>query len=64
LKDCDETYEFLAHVLGACPHENLLIFQRHHHVRSMIAQCLRGLSFEVDEEVSTLHRRLDNREKK
>ena len=43
--------ETLAHVLGACPHGDMLRNTRHHKVRSLIAQVFRERKFHVYEEV-------------
>ncbi|KAJ4427554.1 hypothetical protein ANN_25202 [Periplaneta americana] len=45
---CDREVETLAHVLGVCPHGELLRNTRHHTVRSVIATALR---YKVYEEV-------------
>lgn len=49
-RHCLSEKETLAHVLGACPHGELLRNTRHHHIRSMIADALRN-TCQVAEEV-------------
>ncbi|KAJ4426340.1 hypothetical protein ANN_27154 [Periplaneta americana] len=49
---CDREVETLAHVLGACPHGELLRNTRHHTVRSIIATALRNKGYSVYEESS------------
>ncbi|KAJ4435932.1 hypothetical protein ANN_18554 [Periplaneta americana] len=43
--------ETLAHILGACPHGELLRNSRHHKIRSLLASALRGKDYKVEEEV-------------
>ncbi|KAJ4439673.1 hypothetical protein ANN_07801 [Periplaneta americana] len=43
---CDREVETLAHVLGACPHGELLRNTRHHTVRSIIATALRNKGYQ------------------
>lgn len=61
---CHREHETLAHVLGACPHGEVLRNSRHHSIRHMIANSLRDHGFTVHEEVSGLatdgsNRRID-----
>ncbi|KAJ4430771.1 hypothetical protein ANN_19362 [Periplaneta americana] len=44
----------LAHVLGSCPHGEVLRNSRHHRIRSMIAEQFRSINFQVFEEVHGL----------
>ncbi|KAJ4433936.1 hypothetical protein ANN_16255 [Periplaneta americana] len=46
--------ETLAHVLGSCPHGEVLRNSRHHRIRSMIAEQFRSINFQVFEEVHGL----------
>jgi uncharacterized protein YaaW (UPF0174 family) len=50
-RHCNE-FETLAHVLGSCRHNDLLINKRHNDVRKIIADELRKLELEVYEEVN------------
>ncbi|KAJ4434582.1 hypothetical protein ANN_23144 [Periplaneta americana] len=43
-----------AHVLGSCPHGEVLRNSRHHRIRSMIAEQFRSINFQVFEEVHGL----------
>ncbi|KAJ4442107.1 hypothetical protein ANN_11973 [Periplaneta americana] len=43
--------ETLAHILGACPHGELLRNSRHHKIRSLLASALRGKNYQIEEEV-------------
>ena len=52
-RHCSE-YETLSHVLGRCPHGEILRIKRHNIIRSMIAQALRSKGMEVYEEVTCL----------
>ena len=49
-RHCSET-ETLAHVLGSCPHGELLRNSRHHRIRSRIASSLAEKNWEVHEEI-------------
>ena len=51
---CHREKESLAHVLGSCPHGELLRNCRHHQVRSFISDELRKKDFTVYEEVHGL----------
>ncbi|KAJ4436579.1 hypothetical protein ANN_16612 [Periplaneta americana] len=53
--------ETLAHVLGACPHGELLRNTRHHTVRSIIATALRNKGYSVHEEVHGISSEGSNR---
>ena len=44
-RHCGSDIEILAHILGACPHGDMLRNARHHKVRSMIAQVFRETRF-------------------
>ncbi|KAJ4438880.1 hypothetical protein ANN_14833 [Periplaneta americana] len=46
--------ETLAHVLGSCPHGEVLRNSRHHRIRSMIAEQFRPINYQVFEEVHGL----------
>ena len=48
---CHREFETLAHVLGACPHGELLRNARHHTIRSLIANALKNKGYTVFEEV-------------
>ena len=50
-RHCSE-YETLPHVLGTCPHGEILRIKRHNIIRSMIAQALRSKGMEVYKEVT------------
>ncbi|KAJ4440551.1 hypothetical protein ANN_08696 [Periplaneta americana] len=41
-RHCQSEKETLAHILGACPHGELLWNSRHHKIRSLLASALRG----------------------
>lgn len=58
---CDREVETLAHVLGACPHGELLRNTRHHTVRSIIATALRNKGYSVYEEVHGISSEGSNR---
>ncbi|KAJ4428144.1 hypothetical protein ANN_24158 [Periplaneta americana] len=51
---CHREPETLAHVLGSCPHGEVLRNSRHHRIRSMIAEQFRSINFQVFEEVHGL----------
>ncbi|KAJ4428152.1 hypothetical protein ANN_24167 [Periplaneta americana] len=51
---CHREPETLAHVLGSCPHGEVLRNSRHHRIRSMIAEQFRSINFQVFEEVHRL----------
>ncbi|KAJ4439736.1 hypothetical protein ANN_07864 [Periplaneta americana] len=51
---CHREPETLAHVLGSCPHGEVLGNSRHHRIRSMIAEQFRSINFQVFEEVHGL----------
>ena len=50
-RHCPSEKETLGHVLGSCPHGELLRNTRHHRVRSLIAKALREKHYSVFEEV-------------
>ncbi|KAJ4449012.1 hypothetical protein ANN_00406 [Periplaneta americana] len=50
-RHCRSEKETLAHILGACPHGELLRDSRHHKIRSLLASALRGKNYQVEEEV-------------
>ncbi|KAJ4436694.1 hypothetical protein ANN_16826 [Periplaneta americana] len=58
---CDREVETLAHILGACPHGELLRNTRHHTVRSIIATALRNKGYSVYEEVHGISSEGNNR---
>ncbi|KAJ4434300.1 hypothetical protein ANN_22852 [Periplaneta americana] len=58
---CDRKVETLTHVLGACPHGELLRNTRHHAVRSIIATALRNKGYSVYEEVHGISSEGSNR---
>ncbi|KAJ4430758.1 hypothetical protein ANN_19349 [Periplaneta americana] len=58
---CDREVETLAHVLGACPHGELLRNARHHTVRSIITNALRNKGYSVYEEVHGISSEGSNR---
>ncbi|KAJ4427835.1 hypothetical protein ANN_25614 [Periplaneta americana] len=58
---CDREVETLAHVLGACPHGELLRNTRHHTLRSIIAIALRNKGYSVYEEVHGISSEGSNR---
>ncbi|KAJ4447613.1 hypothetical protein ANN_09620 [Periplaneta americana] len=58
---CDREVETLAHVLGACPHGELLRNTRHHTVRSILATALRNKGYSVYEEVHGISSEGSNR---
>ncbi|KAJ4444955.1 hypothetical protein ANN_06754 [Periplaneta americana] len=58
---CDREVETLDHVLGACPHGELLRNTRHHTVRSIIATALRNKGYSVYEEVHGISSEGSNR---
>ncbi|KAJ4439012.1 hypothetical protein ANN_14968 [Periplaneta americana] len=51
---CHREPETLAHVLGSCPHGEVLRNSRHHRIRSMTAEQFRSINFQVFEEVHGL----------
>ncbi|KAJ4428796.1 hypothetical protein ANN_25789 [Periplaneta americana] len=51
---CHREPETLAHVLGSCPHGEVLRNSRHHRIHSMIAEQFRSINFQVFEEVHGL----------
>ncbi|KAJ4435820.1 hypothetical protein ANN_18439 [Periplaneta americana] len=53
-RHCRSEKETLAHILGACPHGELLRNSRHHKIRSLLASALRGKNYQVEEEVHGL----------
>ncbi|KAJ4445862.1 hypothetical protein ANN_12547 [Periplaneta americana] len=53
-RHCRSEKETLAHILGACPHGELLRNSRHHKIRSLLASALRGKDYQVEEEVHGL----------
>ncbi|KAJ4433920.1 hypothetical protein ANN_16234 [Periplaneta americana] len=58
---CDREVETLAHVLGACPHGELLRNTRHHTVRVVIATALRNKGYSAYEEVHGISSEGSNR---
>ncbi|KAJ4439404.1 hypothetical protein ANN_07528 [Periplaneta americana] len=50
-RHCRSEKETLAHILGACPHGELLRNSCHHKIRSLLASALRGKNYQVEEEV-------------
>ncbi|KAJ4430348.1 hypothetical protein ANN_22564 [Periplaneta americana] len=53
-RQCHREPETLAHVLGSCPHSEVLRNSRHHRIHSMIAEQFRSINFQVFEEVHGL----------
>ncbi|KAJ4434545.1 hypothetical protein ANN_23107 [Periplaneta americana] len=53
-RHCLSEKETLAHILGACPHGELLRNSSHHKIRSLLASALRGKDYQVEEEVHGL----------
>ncbi|KAJ4446008.1 hypothetical protein ANN_12694 [Periplaneta americana] len=51
---CHREPETLTHVLGSCPHGEVLRNLRHYRIRSMIAEQFRSINFQVLEEVHGL----------
>src|ERR1700761_7726107 len=50
-RKCNRENETIAHVIGSCPSNNLLITSRHHSIKHFIANLLRALGFICFEEV-------------
>ncbi|KAJ4429892.1 hypothetical protein ANN_22096 [Periplaneta americana] len=53
-RHCRSEKETLAHILGACPHGELLRNSRHHQIRSLLESALPGKDYQVEEEVHGL----------